>query len=61
MRTRETGQNMKTRLTDCEAYVFDAYGTLFDLDSAVARCADIPDEKRSALVTLWRDKQLLYT
>lgn len=52
---------MKTRLTDCEAYVFDAYGTLFDLDSAVARCADIPDEKRSALVTLWRDKQLLYT
>jgi len=27
--------------------VFDAYGTSFDAASAVARCADIPDDKRA--------------
>ncbi|HEX4050178.1 MAG TPA: haloacid dehalogenase type II [Steroidobacteraceae bacterium] len=48
-------------LTGIRACVFDAYGTLFDLASATARCPDIPDEKRGALTTLWRDKQLQYT
>lgn len=43
------------------ACVFDAYGTLFDFGSAVARCPDVPDDKRAALVTTWRDKQLQYT
>lgn len=50
-----------TRFDGIRACVFDAYGTLFDFGSAVARCADIPDEKRTELVTLWRDKQLQYT
>jgi 2-haloacid dehalogenase len=43
------------------ACVFDAYGTLFDFGSAVARCPDVPDDRRAELVTLWRDKQLQYT
>ncbi|OYV67259.1 MAG: haloacid dehalogenase, partial [Acidiphilium sp. 21-66-27] len=43
------------------ACVFDAYGTLFDFGSAVARCPDVPEDRRAALVTLWRDKQLQYT
>ena len=49
------------RLEGAQACVFDAYGTLFDFASAVERCNDIPAEKRGALTTLWRDKQLQYT
>lgn len=48
-------------LTGIKACVFDAYGTLFDVASAVKRCTDIPDEKRASLAALWRDKQLQYT
>jgi 2-haloacid dehalogenase len=48
-------------LTGIRACVFDAYGTIFDFGSAAARCAGIPDEKRGALTTLWRDKQVQYT
>lgn len=48
-------------IEDIHACVFDAYGTLFDFGSAVARCADIPDDKRAALVATWRDRQLVYT
>ncbi len=43
------------------ACVFDAYGTIFDFASAAARCPDIPEDRRVALTTLWRDKQLQYT
>ncbi len=43
------------------ACLFDAYGTIFDFASAAARCPDIPEGQRSALTTLWRDKQLQYT
>ena len=43
------------------ACVFDAYGTLFDVASAAARCDAVPVEKRAALAALWRDKQLQYT
>ena len=49
------------RLAGVRACVFDAYGTVFDLASAVARCPDVPDSRRTALTTLWRDKQLQYT
>jgi 2-haloacid dehalogenase len=48
-------------LQGVSACVFDAYGTLFDFASAAARCAEIPAERRAALTTLWRDKQLQYT
>lgn len=44
-----------------KACVFDAFGTIFDLSSATARSTVIPDDKRSALTMLWRDKQLQYT
>jgi len=47
-------------LQGVSACVFDAYGTLFDFASAAARCAEVPAEKRAALTTLWRDKQLQY-
>ena len=42
-------------------YVFDAYGTLFDVHSAAARHRDAigPDWER--LSSLWRQKQLEYT
>lgn len=44
-----------------KACVFDAYGTLFDLASATARCDQVPREQRAPLSALWRDKQLQYT
>ncbi len=44
-----------------KACVFDAYGTLFDVHSAAARCrADLGD-KADAMSATWRDKQLQYT
>src|SRR5258708_11269104 len=43
------------------ACVFDAYGTIFDFASAAARCPDIPEVRRVAVTTLWRDKQLQYS
>ena len=49
------------RLEGIKACVFDAYGTLFDFASAAARCQDVPDQKLSALTSLWREKQLQYT
>ena len=46
-------------------YVFDAYGTLFDVHSAVARHRQAPGEalgeRAQALSDLWRVKQLEYT
>ncbi len=43
------------------AFVFDAYGTLFDVASPVAACAEALGEPAAALARLWRDKQLQYT
>lgn len=43
------------------ACVFDAYGTLFDYASAAARCGEVLGNKREALSSLWREKQLQYT
>jgi 2-haloacid dehalogenase len=43
------------------AFVFDAYGTLFDVHSVVLQAGnDIPGDLH-ALSTLWRQKQLEYT
>ncbi len=42
------------------AFIFDAYGTLFDVHSFVLWCDDIPGDLR-ALAALWRRKQLEYT
>ena len=43
------------------ACVFDAYGTLFDLASAAARCNDVLGDKTAAVAQLWREKQITYT
>ena len=49
------------RLDGVRACVFDVYGTLFDFASAAGRSPDVPEDRRAALTTLWRDKQLQYT
>ena len=41
--------------------MFDAYGTLFDCASAVARCDAVLGTTRERLNNLWREKQLQYT
>ena len=43
------------------ACVFDAYGTLFDVNSPVQKLATELGEKASELTKLWRQKQLEYT
>lgn len=43
------------------ACVFDAYGTLYDFNSAAARCRDRLGGKADELSALWRLKQLQYT
>jgi 2-haloacid dehalogenase len=50
-----------TRLDDVGACVFDAYGTLFDVHSAVARCRDRIGPRAAELSETWRRKQLEYT
>ena len=44
-----------------EACVFDAYGTLFDVHSAVARGGADLGDRAGAVSDLWRRKQLEYT
>ena len=44
-----------------KAYVFDAYGTLFDVHSAVSKHADIVGENPPRVSEVWRNKQLEYT
>lgn len=48
-------------LSDIRACVFDAYGTLFDVHSAAARCRDDLGAKADPLSEIWRQKQLQYT
>lgn len=50
-----------TLLEGVRACVFDAYGTLFDVNSAATRCRDALGDKAAAISALWRDKQLQYT
>ncbi len=49
------------KLEGIEACVFDAYGTLFDFNSAAERCRDVLGAKADELSALWRTKQLQYT
>lgn len=49
------------KFTDIGACVFDAYGTLFDVHSAVGRGGQSLGEKADAVSALWRQKQLEYT
>lgn len=43
------------------AFVFDAYGTLFDVHSVIATCERLFPGKGAALSHLWRSKQLEYS
>ena len=43
------------------AFVFDAYGTLYDVHSVAARCESCFPGKGAQLSQLWRAKQLEYT
>ncbi|MBI2311463.1 MAG: haloacid dehalogenase type II [Betaproteobacteria bacterium] len=49
------------KLSGIRACVFDAYGTLFDVNSAAAQAKDALGEKWQPLADLWRSKQLQYT
>ncbi len=48
-------------MTSAPIYVFDAYGTLFDVHSAVGRYKDEVGPKADLLSAIWRAKQLEYT
>ena len=48
-------------MTSHPLYVFDAYGTLFDVHSAVARHREAIGPQAERLSQLWRTKQLEYT
>jgi 2-haloacid dehalogenase len=48
-------------MSGIQASVFDAYGTLFDVHSAVGRLRDDIGPKADELSKLWRTKQLEYT
>jgi 2-haloacid dehalogenase len=49
------------KLEGIRACVFDAYGTLFDVGSPVAKLAGELGDKAAGLTQLWRQKQLEYT
>jgi 2-haloacid dehalogenase len=44
-----------------QALVFDAYGTIFDLQTVTALCEELFPGRGAALSKLWRSKQLEYT
>ena len=52
---------MNAALSGTEICVFDAYGTLYDFNSAVARHRDAIGPKADALSEMWRSKQVQYT
>ena len=52
---------MTTKFTGIKACVFDAYGTLFDVHSAVGRHRSRLGEEADAISATWRAKQLEYS
>ena len=52
---------MTAKIEDIGACVFDAYGTLFDVNAAAAQCRDALGGKADELSALWRTRQLEYT
>jgi 2-haloacid dehalogenase len=48
-------------LTMLSTYVFDAYGTLFDVHAAIARHRDAAGAEAENFSQIWRAKQLEYT
>jgi 2-haloacid dehalogenase len=52
---------MSAALSNIEICVFDAYGTLYDFNSAVARHRAAIGPQADALSEMWRTKQIQYT
>ena len=52
---------MNINLTGVQACVFDAYGTIFDVNSAAEQTQGVLREKWQQLAEIWRAKQLQYT
>ena len=48
-------------MKNVKAIIFDAYGTLFDVNSAAERCKDKIGSKWEAFANFWRTTQLEYT
>ena len=46
---------------DFKAIVFDAYGTLFDVNSAAEKCKHKIGDRWEAFANFWRTTQLEYT
>ena len=51
----------KETFSSCKVCIFDAYGTLFDVNSAVAAFRDKLGDIAASLSELWRTKQLEYS
>ena len=49
------------KIRDVTACVFDAYGTLFDVNSAAAKCKEKLGDKWEGFANAWRTTQLEYT
>ena len=49
------------KIENIKACVFDAYGTLFDVNSAAARCKEKLGSKWESFANVWRTTQLEYT
>jgi 2-haloacid dehalogenase len=48
-------------MNDIKAIVFDAYGTLFDVNSAAEKCKGKIGDKWEGFANFWRTTQLEYT
>ena len=48
-------------MKNIKAIIFDAYGTLFDVNSAAEKCKDKIGEKWERFANFWRTTQLEYT
>tara|TARA_Y100000591_G_scaffold230607_1_gene201547 strand:- start:28 stop:690 length:663 start_codon:yes stop_codon:yes gene_type:complete len=48
-------------MENIKAIIFDAYGTLFDINSAAERCKDKIGDKWESFANFWRTTQLEYT
>mgnify|MGYP006055199181 CR=1 FL=1 len=48
-------------MKNVKAIIFDAYGTLFDVNSAAEKCKDKIGDKWESFANFWRTTQLEYT
>ena len=48
-------------MTNVKAFVFDAYGTLFDVFSVTKKCEELFPSKGDQISQTWRQKQLEYS